>query len=70
LPQEEKKYLFFINFISHADVITYITMSIAIHVRTRKKYHSSAKKITQFKFSFFQENIFCKDNRYLLKEKR
>jgi len=35
-----------------------------------EKYHSSAKKITQFKFSSFQENILCKDNRYLLKEKR
>jgi len=31
---------------------------------------SSAKKITQFKFSSFQENILCKDNRYLLEEKR
>jgi len=33
-----------------------------------KKCHPSAKKITQFKFSFIQENILCKD--YLLKEKR
>jgi len=45
-------------------------MSIAIHVRTRKKSHSSAKKITQFKFSSFQENILCKNKRYLFKEKR
>jgi len=35
-----------------------------------EKYHSSAKKITQIKFSSFQENILCKDNRYLFKEKR
>jgi len=35
-----------------------------------EKYHSSAKKITQFKFSSFQENILCKDNHYLVKEKR
>jgi len=34
-----------------------------------EKYHSGAKKITQFKFSSFQENILCKDNRYLLKKK-
>jgi len=35
-----------------------------------EKYYSSAKKITQFKFSSFQENILCNDNRYLHKEKR
>jgi len=35
-----------------------------------EKCHSSAKKITQFKFSSFQENILCKDNRYLLKKKK
>jgi len=35
-----------------------------------EKCYSSAKKITQFKFSSFQKNILCKDNRYLLKEKR
>jgi len=35
-----------------------------------EKCHSSAKKIIQFMFSSFQENIICKDNRYLLKEKR
>jgi len=35
-----------------------------------EKYHSGAKKITEFKFSSFQKNILCKDNRYLLKEKR
>jgi len=34
-----------------------------------KKCHSSAEKITQFKFSSFQENILCKLKRYLLKEK-
>jgi len=33
-----------------------------------KKYHSSAKKITQFKFSSFQKNILYKNNCYL-KEK-
>jgi len=33
-----------------------------------EKYHSSAKKSTPFKFSFFQKNILCKDNRYLFKE--
>jgi len=44
-------------------------MSIAIHAHA-EKYYSSAKKITQFKFSSFQENILCKDNRYLLIEKR
>jgi len=32
-----------------------------------EKCHSSAKK-TQFKFSSFQENILCKDNRYLKKK--
>jgi len=26
-----------------------------------------AKKITQFKFSFFQKSILCEDNRYLFK---
>jgi len=36
-----------------------------------KKYNSSAKKITEFMFSSFHEsNILCKDNRYLLKERR
>jgi len=35
-----------------------------------EKYYSSAKKIIQFKFSSFKKNILCKDNRYLLKEKR
>jgi len=35
-----------------------------------EKCHSNAKKITQFKFTSFQENILCKVNRYLLKEKR
>jgi len=35
-----------------------------------EKYYSSTKKITQFKFSSFQENILHKDNRYLLKRKR
>jgi len=34
------------------------------------KCHSSAKKITEFKFSSFQENILWKDNRYLLKKKK
>jgi len=34
------------------------------------KCHSSAKKITQFKFSSFQENILCKDNVTYLKKKR
>jgi len=33
-----------------------------------EKYHFSAKRITQFKFSSFQENILCKDNRYLKKK--
>jgi len=33
-----------------------------------EKYHSSAKKITQFKFSSFQENILYKDNSYLKKK--
>jgi len=32
-----------------------------------EKYHSNAKKITRFKFSFFQENILYKDDHYLLK---
>jgi len=32
-----------------------------------EKCHSSAKKITQFKFSSIQENIFYKDNPYLFK---
>jgi len=42
-------------------------MTIAIHVHA-EKCHSSAKKITQFKFSSFQENILCKDNHYLKKK--
>jgi len=40
-------------------------MAIAIHVRTRRKIHSSIKKIIRLKFSFFQENILHKDNHYL-----
>jgi len=47
LPQEGTKYLFFGSFISHADAIAYITMSIATHVRTRKKI-SSAKISSAF----------------------
>jgi len=36
-----------------------------------EKCHSSAlKKITQFKFSSFQEIILCKNNHYLVREKR
>jgi len=35
-----------------------------------EKYHSSAKKIIQFKFSAFQENILCKVIRYFLKEEK
>jgi len=34
-----------------------------------EKCYSSAKKITQFKFSLFQENILYKDNLTYLKEK-
>jgi len=35
-----------------------------------EKYHSSAKKITEFKFSSFQENILCKDNHCLKKKNK
>jgi len=46
-------------------------MSIAIVcTHTQKNVILVLKKITQFKFSSFQENILHKDNRYLLKEKR
>jgi len=35
-----------------------------------EKCHSSAKKITQFKFFPSQKNVLCEENRYLLKETR
>jgi len=58
LPQKEKIIIFWLVILYHKP--------IAMHVRTQK--NSSAKKIIQFKFFSFQENILCKDNRYL-KEK-
>jgi len=59
LPQKEK----IIVFVSRSCIAP-----IAMHVHA-EKCHSSVKKITQFKFPSFQENILYEDDHYLLKKR-